>query len=252
MGDRPVLIDIGGVLLVDDLSEVVAAWTPRLRRSEKDFLAALFGGSDKGVLVGQVDEAQWWDVVGSRLGLGAATLVELVCDLLAVGEWSDLQIWMSSGPRRGATRTAAVANAWPAWPYLRARLRKGGIAELFDEVVLSCEVGCAKPDPRIYQVILERLGVAPGDVLFVDDVSDNVEAAESLGMPAHLHRNTADTAERIGSQTVDSPDSPRLEAGINRCRSYHPEHLLGAANRGVEALGNGDGSAADLHTPISP
>lgn len=121
-------------------------------------------------------------------------MAELRRHLESAGEWSDVLIACLRG-LRGTTRTAAVANAWP---YLRARLLRDRIAELFDEVVLSCEVGCAKPDPRIYQLTLERLGVAPGQALFVDDVSDNVEAAESVGMQGHLHRNTTDTAERIG------------------------------------------------------
>jgi putative hydrolase of the HAD superfamily len=141
-----------------------------------------------------VSEAQWWDVVGARLDIPAATLAELRRDLAVAGKWSDALVTCLRSCRR-ATKIAAVANAWP---YLRARLRGDGLAELFDEVVLSCEVGCAKPDPRIYRLTLERLGVAPGDALFVDDMADNVEAAESIGMQGHLHRTAADTAESIG------------------------------------------------------
>jgi putative hydrolase of the HAD superfamily len=148
MGDRAVLVDIGGVLLVDDLSGVVAAWALRLDRSEESFLTAVFSGSDDGVLVGRVGEAQWWDVVRTRLGLARTMLAELQRDLASAGEWSDVLLTCLRNCR-GPTRTAAVTNAWP---YLRARLRQDGLADLFDEVVLSCEVGCAKPDPRIYRL----------------------------------------------------------------------------------------------------
>lgn len=193
-GDRAVLVDIGGVLLVDAVSEVAAAWAPRLDRSEESFLAAVFGGNDEQVLVGRVTEDQWWDVVGARLGIAPATLTELRRALASAGEWSDALVGCLRR-LRPATKTAVVANAWP---YLRARLRRDGIADLFDEIVLSCEVGWAKPDPRIYQLTLERLGALAGDALFVDDMADNVAAAESIGIQGHLHRNPAQTAERIG------------------------------------------------------
>jgi len=56
----------------------------------------------------------------------------------------------------------------------------------FDAVVVSCEVGCMKPDPAIFQIVLEKLGVEAEDSLFVDDRVVNVAGAEAVGMHA-LH-----------------------------------------------------------------
>jgi epoxide hydrolase-like predicted phosphatase len=57
------------------------------------------------------------------------------------------------------------------------------LAELFDDVVDSSEVGVRKPDRVIYELALERLGgVDPGAAIFLDDLPSNVEAAEALGM----------------------------------------------------------------------
>jgi putative hydrolase of the HAD superfamily len=52
----------------------------------------------------------------------------------------------------------------------------------FDAVVISCEVGLSKPDPRIYQLCLDRLGLRAPETLFVDDRADNVEGAARLGL----------------------------------------------------------------------
>lgn len=52
----------------------------------------------------------------------------------------------------------------------------------FDAGVMSCEVGLAKPDPRIFRLCLERLGLSAATVLFVDDRADNVEAAARVGL----------------------------------------------------------------------
>jgi HAD superfamily hydrolase (TIGR01509 family) len=51
-------------------------------------------------------------------------------------------------------------------------------------VIISAEVGLAKPDPRIYQLALERLGVDPPEAVFVDDFLRNVEAARAAGLHA--------------------------------------------------------------------
>lgn len=54
----------------------------------------------------------------------------------------------------------------------------------FDEVVVSGEVGFIKPDPRIYDVLVNRTGVEPADMVFIDDRADNVDAAQQLGFRA--------------------------------------------------------------------
>jgi putative hydrolase of the HAD superfamily len=55
----------------------------------------------------------------------------------------------------------------------------------FDVTVFSCDVGVSKPDPRIYEIARERLGVEPGDCLFVGDgANDELPGAERAGMHA--------------------------------------------------------------------
>jgi FMN phosphatase YigB (HAD superfamily) len=49
-------------------------------------------------------------------------------------------------------------------------------------IVISGLVGVQKPDPAIYHIVLERLGVAPAEVIFVDDFVQNIETARALGM----------------------------------------------------------------------
>jgi len=83
-------------------------------------------------------------------------------------------------------RTAILSNADAS---LRGRLRDGlGIHDLFDEVICSAEVGLAKPDPAIYRLAAERLGLAPAACVFVDDHEPNVQAAREVGMAAVLFR----------------------------------------------------------------
>lgn len=81
---------------------------------------------------------------------------------------------------RGRTRLGLLSNAGPD---LRATL--GPAADLFDDVVISAEVGLRKPQPEIFQLALRRLGVEAADAVFIDDLQRNIDAARSLGLHAY-------------------------------------------------------------------
>jgi len=68
-----------------------------------------------------------------------------------------------------------VPHVWDETPFAGA----------LDELVFSCDVGISKPDPRIYEIACERLGVEPADCLFVGDgANDELPGAERVGMAA--------------------------------------------------------------------
>ncbi len=65
-----------------------------------------------------------------------------------------------------------------------------GIESLVDKVIISAEVGLAKPDPRIFWLALAQFDLQPAETIFVDDLAANVEAANQLGMRAiQFHSN---------------------------------------------------------------
>ena len=61
--------------------------------------------------------------------------------------------------------------------------------ELFDDIVLSCQVGLVKPDHKIYTLTADRLGVATSECIFVDDVESYCVASEEVGMKAIQYHN---------------------------------------------------------------
>lgn len=90
---------------------------------------------------------------------------------------------------------------------LRARLEQElRWHHLFDDIVVSAEVGMAKPEPAIFLLAAERLGLRPAECAFVDDWDQNVEAARALGMRAVLHR--ADKGDRLGEQLASIGVTP--------------------------------------------
>ncbi len=86
---------------------------------------------------------------------------------------------------RAAVPSLYALSNWPAetFPHARARF---GFLEWFDGIVISGEAGLQKPDPAFYRLLLERTGIAPDTTLFIDDVAENLAAAEALGMTGVL------------------------------------------------------------------
>lgn len=93
--------------------------------------------------------------------------------------------------RRRGIRTGLISNSWGLGIYERAPV------DLFDEAVISGDVGLHKPQPEIYLLACERLAVEPGEAVFVDDLRENVAGAEAVGIEAILHRETAATIGRL-------------------------------------------------------
>jgi putative hydrolase of the HAD superfamily len=99
------------------------------------------------------------------------------------GSWMDYRdsMWdLTAAFRARGGRTAILSNGvHEIISHVRA---DRPLASWFDVVIVSCEVGCAKPDLSIYRLCLERLGVPAASALFVDDRLDNLHAAEQAGL----------------------------------------------------------------------
>jgi putative hydrolase of the HAD superfamily len=89
--------------------------------------------------------------------------------------------------RAAGFRTGLISNSMGGASYDRDLF-----PELFDGVVISGDVGMHKPQPEIFLLGAERAGVAPDQCVFVDDLRENCEGAEAVGMTVVLHRG-ADT-----------------------------------------------------------
>ena len=68
---------------------------------------------------------------------------------------------------------------------------------LFDTTVLSYQVRLRKPDPKIYTLTAQRLGVAPGECVMIDDVAENCDGARQTGMQAIHHTDSEQTRRAL-------------------------------------------------------
>jgi epoxide hydrolase-like predicted phosphatase len=87
--------------------------------------------------------------------------------------------------------TALLSNSW-GLDYPREHWD-----ELFDVVVISGEVGMRKPEPRIYQLTADKLGLPPEACVFVDDLAPNIRGAAGVGMVGVHHITPQQTIEEL-------------------------------------------------------
>ncbi len=107
--------------------------------------------------------------------------------------------------RAAGLTTAALTNNW-AEPAPAAE-RFEGLRGLFDVFAESCVLGMRKPDPRVYEHVLDLLGVPAGAAVFLDDMGRNLKPARELGMTTIKVGDPAVALAELGALLgLDLPD----------------------------------------------
>ena len=186
---QAVFWDLGGVIIRTEDRTRRAVWEARLGLPPRELDQIVFAGEmGRKAAVGQAGTEDVWNWVGEKLGLDPEQRESLRQDFWR-GEDLDLELVKFIRRLRPTYRTGMISNAWPE---IREQIEhEWRIADAFDKLIISAEVGLAKPDPRIYQLALEGLGVQASQAIFVDDFIENLEAASALGMhPVHFKNRT--------------------------------------------------------------
>lgn len=101
--------------------------------------------------------------------------------------------WLQDLRQSGQYTTALVSNI--ARDGIDGLIPPSERADLFDAVVLSGEVGVTKPSAAIYDITLERLGVAPHEAIMIDDLLDNIDGAQYAGLRGIVYGNMRQVRE---------------------------------------------------------
>ena len=191
---KGLLVDYGGVLTTN-VWESFSAFC-RAEGLEEDVVRGLFREDPhapkllRRLETGKLTEEQFSEQFGPLLGIENH---EGLVDRLFAGMTPDVPMIDSLRHARAAgVRTGLISNSWG-----KGRYDRDSFDELFDGVVISGEVGLHKPQPEIFQLGAERIGLEPPDCVFVDDLRENCTGAEAVGMTAVLHRDTDETLARL-------------------------------------------------------
>ncbi len=179
---RAVFFDFGGVIVRTEHQAPRQQLAEQFRMDYEDIEKLVFGGGANGsaarASVGEITEEQHWLNVMKALKLPASE-VQRVRDEFFGGDVIDRSLLEFLRSLKPKYKVGLISNAWDG---LRAYIEKEKFADVFDEMIISAEVGVAKPAEKIYRIALEKLQVKPKEAVFVDDFIENIEACEKIGI----------------------------------------------------------------------
>ena len=192
---RALITDFGGVLVRTRTDRSRRALEERLGLMQNTLENRVFGGeiSLRGQC-GEIGEEEFWQAVARDLDCARIGLTPLTFrDEFFADDFLDEELVAFIRSVRPQLKTGLISNAWSG---LRDMIHTTvPIADAFDALVISAEEKMMKPDPRIYQLALDRLGVCADEAIFLDDVQENIAACQALGMQG-VHFKSSEQAQR--------------------------------------------------------
>jgi epoxide hydrolase-like predicted phosphatase len=195
MNIRAVFFDLGGVIVRTEFQAPRQRLGERFGMDYEDMDKLVFGGGPNGTAakaaLGEISADEHWKAVARKLKIREDE-IETVRSEFFAGDIIDWNIIHFLRSLRGKYKTGLISNAWSD---LRSYILERKFDDAFDKMIISAEVGAAKPDPKIYHIALEQLEVSPNEAVFVDDFLENIEACEKVGIKG-IHFKDSELAIR--------------------------------------------------------
>lgn len=183
---QAVIFDNGGTLTPGGLANESAIKLAKIFHLNVDKIGPVVDKLIEAFQSAAIDEDGFWAGLEKKLKIevpleirGSFWEMEAYLDRTEIYDWA-IRL------HETGVKIAILSNViQPLVDYLRQHKMYDG----FDPLILSCEVGCAKPDPKIYQIAADRLGLKPEECIFVDDQERFLAPAKKLGMRTILATN---------------------------------------------------------------
>lgn len=198
---KALIVDFGGVLttpLQDAMVEFANENEIELQDLVRAALRAYSGGEDDLVVrfeTGHLTEAEF--ALGFAQRLTEATGKQIEADGLLERLFGTLKLEQDmigavEKARAAGFKTALLSNSWGLGLYPRTVLDR-----ICDVIIISGEVGLRKPDPAIFTMTTDKLGLEPDVCVFVDDHPGHLKAAAEAGMATVLHRTPGESIAQL-------------------------------------------------------
>ena len=194
MSIRAVFFDLGGVIVRTEYQAPRERLAERLGMEYEDLSKIVFD-SETGyqASIGAITSLQHWESVMKRLRRPYEEIA-VIRDEFFAGDIIDHEILHFLRSLRGKCKTGLISNAWSD---LRDYIVREKFDDAFDHIIISAEVGVAKPEAEIYQIALEQAGVNPSEAVFVDDFYVNIEGCEKVGIKGIHFKDTSSALQQL-------------------------------------------------------
>ena len=195
------IVDFGGVLTTP-LQEAFAGFAESIDIEMSDLVRIMlkaYAGEEDSLVTdfetGRLSEEDFSVEFARRISEAAGRDIEAEGIVTRLFRGMDLEpdmIELVRSARTAGIKTALLSNSWGTSTYPRDLLD-----EIFDVIVISGEVGLRKPDPAIFKMTAEKIGIAAERCIFVDDHPGHLKSAAEEGMRTVLHRTPAETIPEV-------------------------------------------------------
>jgi putative hydrolase of the HAD superfamily len=176
---KAIVWDLEGVLLLSRAENLSALVAERLDAPLDITTEVFFSETNDLVDLGEISQKEFWQYLLDQLGKPYSILPALE-NIFIEELFIDQDLLETIREYRKTYKTGAISNFSDD---LRGNLESCWLVDgAFDEIIISCEVGMVKPDPRIFQLMLDRLGCDPHEAVFIDDRPKNIAGAREFGM----------------------------------------------------------------------
>lgn len=197
-GVKALIFDIGGVLQLGhhsfDHSRVHSLVAEKLKTPLDQYLDSIDTAYAKSI-EGKISEKKALKIMARNLKTNPKKLTKLY--IQAYKKYFELNkelIKYALEKKKQGYRIAILSDQW----YLSKRaLIPRDFYEKFDVVVVSCDVGIRKPNPRIYRLTLKKLKLPAKQTIFIDNQEWNIKPAKKLGMKTVLFKNNKQTIREL-------------------------------------------------------
>ncbi len=181
MNLQAVIWDMGGVLLRTDNPEPRQRLAERLQIPNGIIENLVFDSeSSRRAQLGEIGVEEHWEFVRRELGLPIAEMPEFRLRFWEGDAVDEKLVEDIRALRLASYKMGLLSNAFSETRKFISE--ECQISDAFDQIIISAEEGIIKPDARIYQIALDRLGVSAQDSVFIDDSLENILGARQVGL----------------------------------------------------------------------
>jgi len=199
---KAVIWDMGGVILRTSGEESRRELASEFKVST-DFLYKLVFNSPNAekATVGLISETEHWNIVADTLGISRERIQELQ-DRFWAKDFIDKELVQFIKNLKQKYKTGLLSNAWSG--ARQSLYHRNDWDLVFQYSMFSYEVRMRKPDAQIFERILELMEVTAGETIFVDDLIENINGANAVGINGIQYKSTqqviSDVSERLSYQ----------------------------------------------------
>lgn len=193
---RTVISDMGNVILPFDISVFLTriAKYSSMEKEEIMSIPVLPDGLIESFGKGRISPKKYFKGMKElfKVDLEFKVFLDIYCDIFSL----DVSVLEALNKLRGKKKLILLSNTDTLhFNYIKMRFPE---IFIFDEYILSYEVGSVKPEEKIFKIAIEKSGAEPENVLFIDDMEENIRAAEKTGMKTIHFNSKTDLEAEMG------------------------------------------------------